>query len=368
MTTLLQRSTEFTPERALITGASAGLGHAFATRLGRQSVDLVLVARNTARLERLKSDLESQQPDLTIEIISADLATDAGIDVVRERLSDRNTPIDLLINNAGFGLKEPLDRSSLTAERQLFDVLAWAPLALSHSVLPVMLERQRGWILNVASLAGFLPSGTYAAAKSHTIMLARSINAQYRARGIVASALCPGFVRTEFHQRMALASTGVPWFAWAKPSRIVRDALRGLAAGKTVIVSDFRYRLIRPLLALVPDSLIDKYNVLHSRSQVTALAVTEERNDVPKQTEDPSIKDPELYEELRKDGNSKEKSARIANAAAASSRSKVGRTGGKSGSYDDWTKDELYRRAQELEISGRSKMNRDDLIHALRNH
>ncbi|MGO1570628.1 MAG: SDR family NAD(P)-dependent oxidoreductase, partial [Canibacter sp.] len=198
MTTLLQRSTEFTPERALITGASAGLGRAFATRLARQSVDLVLVARNTARLEKLKSDLESQQPDLTIEIISADLATDAGIDVVRERLSDRNTPIDLLINNAGFGLKEPLDRSSLTAERQLFDVLAWAPLALSHSVLPVMLERQRGWILNVASLAGFLPSGTYAAAKSHTIMLARSINAQYRARGIVASALCPGFVRTEF--------------------------------------------------------------------------------------------------------------------------------------------------------------------------
>ncbi len=250
------------PQRALVTGATAGLGREFAFQLASRGYETVLVARDAKRLSALAQELAAAFPHLETETLSADLATDAGIARVRERLSQPESPIDVLVNNAGSGLAADFHASPLADEKALLTLLAWAPLALSHAVLPSMRARGRGFILNVASLAGALPSGSYSAAKAHTINLSRALAARYRADGVRVTALLPGFVRTEFHDRMGVSAAGVPRIAWADARVVAREGLSALGRGRVVCVSDWRYRLVAPLIRAVPDRVIDRFNVL----------------------------------------------------------------------------------------------------------
>ncbi|UTX54488.1 SDR family NAD(P)-dependent oxidoreductase [Leucobacter aridicollis] len=244
--------------RALITGASAGLGTEFARQLAARQVDLVLVARDITRLERLAHVLRGRY-GVDVEVIAADLTVPASLDAVAARLADTERPVDILINNAGFGVYESFETSSLTDERRLHELLSWAPLRLAHAAVPGMLTRGQGWILNVASAAALMPSGTYGAAKSAVVSLSRSLHARYRARGVRVTALCPGLVATEFHERMGEDHLpALPRIAWADAGRVVSDGLRAVYSGKPMRVSDWRYRLARPLISVLPDRLLER--------------------------------------------------------------------------------------------------------------
>lgn len=240
--------------RALVTGASAGLGAEFARQLAGDGFALVLVARDADRLRALADELQAARA-VEIEVLSADLTDPADLERVAVRLADPSHPIDVLVNNAGFAVAEPMHASAIEDERRMHELLSWVPLRLAHAALPGMRARGRGGILNVASLAGRLPSGTYAAAKSQVITLSRSLHARYRRDGVAVTALLPGFVPTEFHQRMGVEPTGVPKAGWADASAVVREGLRGLRRRRGIVVSDWRYRLAAPLMLLVPDRI-----------------------------------------------------------------------------------------------------------------
>jgi uncharacterized protein len=240
--------------RALVTGASAGLGAEFARQLAADGFSLVLVARDEQRLRELADELAAVRA-VHVEVLAADLTDEDGLERVAARLADAAQPVDVLVNNAGFAVAEPFEASAIDDERRMHDLLSWVPLRLAHAALPGMRSRGRGGILNVASLAGRMPSGSYAAAKAQLIALSRSLHARYRRDGVSVTALLPGFVATEFHDRMGVSPDAVPEPAWADPSAVVRDGLRGLRKRRRIVVSDWRYRLAAPIIPLVPDSV-----------------------------------------------------------------------------------------------------------------
>lgn len=244
--------------RALITGASAGLGAEFARQLAPRGIDLVLVARDQPRLERLAHVLRSRY-DVVVEVLAADLTEPASLELVAERVAARDAPVDILINNAGFGVYAGFEASDIADERRMHELLSWVPLRLAHAAVPGMLERGSGWIMNVASAAAFMPSGTYGAAKNSTVSLSRSLSMRYRSRGVRVTALCPGLLATEFHERMGEDHLPtLPRIAWADTRRVAREGLRALHRGTPVLVSDWRYRLVRPLMAVLPDRMLER--------------------------------------------------------------------------------------------------------------
>ncbi|MES2172225.1 MAG: SDR family NAD(P)-dependent oxidoreductase, partial [Actinomycetota bacterium] len=197
---------------ALITGASAGLGAEFARQLAAQGYDLVLTARDGERL----SDLAATLPG-TAEVLTADLLSPAGLAKVEARVADAAKPIDLLVNNAGYGLQKSFAENSIDDEVDLAEILMVVPLRLTHAALSQMLPRASGTIVNVASVAGYTPRETYGAAKTWVLSFSRWANAFYRGKGITVTAIAPGFTRTEFHSRMGVTDVDdVPGFLWLK--------------------------------------------------------------------------------------------------------------------------------------------------------
>ena len=159
---------------ALVTGATAGIGESFAEFLAAQKYNLVIVARDQARLDE-RASRWSNQYGIDVEIIRADLSTEAGISKVESRLSDIGRPIEVLINNAGFGINKSFLASALDAENELLEVLVRAPMRFMHVLLPKMKERNSGIIINVSSVAGWIAGGTYSAAKSYLTVLTESL-------------------------------------------------------------------------------------------------------------------------------------------------------------------------------------------------
>lgn len=237
--------------RALVTGSTAGIGAEFARQLAAKHHDLVLVARNADRLEKMADELRSRY-SIAVEVMVADLQLPTGIAAVEARVESRENPVDVLVNNAGYGLRHPFDENVIDDERRLLDLLVTVPMRLSHAALRQMLPRRSGTIINIASVAGFVPRGTYGAAKAWLLSFSRWANIAYRARGVTVTAVAPGFVRTEFHERMAVRSDTVPAFLWLDVSTVVRIALRDVARGKAVSVPTLRYRIIVGLGRLLP--------------------------------------------------------------------------------------------------------------------
>ncbi len=249
---------------ALITGPTSGIGLAFAHQLAASGHDLVLVSRTAERLEKLAAELRATYGG-EAEVIVADLGKRDDLAAVEARLADAARPIDLLVNNAGLGLKEKFLDNSVEQEQYLLDVLVTAVLRLTHAALGPMVARGGGAIVNVSSVAGYLPRGTYSAAKAYVTSLSEWADLTYRDRGVRVMALLPGFTRTEFHSRMQVSQQSAPAWMWLDADRLVRDGLRDLARGRRVSVPSRRYKVLAAAAKYTPTDLQARFQGLGRR-------------------------------------------------------------------------------------------------------
>jgi short-subunit dehydrogenase len=240
---------------ALVTGATAGIGLSFAHQLAERGHDVVLVARDRVRLENVSDELTAKY-GVGTEILVADLADRAETGKVAERLADQARPVDLLVNNAGYSLKKRFLDNDISEEEAVFDVLARAVLVLSHAAAGAMRVRGHGAIVNVSSVASFITSGTYSAEKAFVTVFTEGLAAELAGSGVTATALCPGFTHTEFHDRAGLNMSSLPDFMWLDSDRLVRDCLADVAKGKVVSVPGAQYKAIVAGLRLVPRGLV----------------------------------------------------------------------------------------------------------------
>ncbi|WP_326598625.1 SDR family NAD(P)-dependent oxidoreductase [Streptomyces sp. NBC_01803] len=236
---------------ALVTGATAGIGAAFARRLARDRHDVVLVARDLEALRRQAAELHDRH-GIEAAVLSADLSTDDGIAAVEARLADPERPVDLLINNAGFGLKGGYLDVPMADELTMLKVHCEAVLRLTTAAARPMRERGRGGVVNVASVAAFLPRGTYGASKAWVVQFTEGAARDLAGSGVRLMALCPGFVRTEFHQRAGMTTDNIPGWMWLDADRVVDTALKDLARGRTVCIPDARYKVLMGAARLAP--------------------------------------------------------------------------------------------------------------------
>jgi hypothetical protein len=236
---------------ALITGATAGIGAAFARALASRGSDIVIVARD---VDRLTASAESiaREFGVSVEVLSADLSVTADLASVEARLMDPHRPISTLVNNAGFGVKGSFARTTIAEEQRMLDVLVTATLRLSHAVLPGMLERRAGAIVNVSSVAGWITGGTYSAAKAWVTVFSESLATECRGLGVQVTAVCPGYVRTEFHERAGMNMDGTPDWLWLNAKSVADKALRDSAAGKALSVTGLQYRVLAGALRHSP--------------------------------------------------------------------------------------------------------------------
>ncbi|MFI9063445.1 SDR family NAD(P)-dependent oxidoreductase [Streptomyces sp. NPDC053429] len=226
---------------ALITGASSGLGAAFARGLAAKGCDLVLVARDEDRLTAVAEEL-GRAFGTSCEVLPADLLDPAGCEKAAGRLADRTRPVDVLVNNAGFGLPAPFPYSPVEDEERMLDLLVKVPLRLTHAVLPGLRERRRGAVLNVASVAGLLPTGTYGAAKAWLTAFSESLRIDMEPYGVRVLAVVPGFTRTEFQERAGMDVSALRDAVWLEPAAVVDKALSDLARRRPVSITSRRYQ------------------------------------------------------------------------------------------------------------------------------
>jgi short-subunit dehydrogenase len=246
---------------ALVTGASAGIGEAFARLLAQEGYDLALSARRADRLEALAAELAGRY-GVEAFAAPADLARADGPQAVLDQVAARGRAIDVLINNAGYGLPGGYARTSWADQQAFLQVMVSAPCELAHKALPGMVERRFGRIVNVASVAGLLPGAAghtlYAAAKSLMIRFTESLHLEAAPHGVHVSALCPGFTRTEFHDAngtRAMADAAVPGWAWLKAGPVVQAGWRAVEANRPICVPGLQYKALCGLVKLVPEQL-----------------------------------------------------------------------------------------------------------------
>src|SRR5665647_625492 len=240
---------------ALVTGATSGIGLAFCRELAERGNDLVIVARRRARLENVSDELRARD-SVNVEILAAELSKRAQLRRVADRVADRDRPIDLLVNNAGFGTSRSFLKGELADEEAMFDVLCRAVLVLSHAGALSMKGRGRGAIVNVSSVAGFVPMGTYGAAKGWTLAFTQTLAHELAGSGVSATALCPGFTNTEMHERADIEKSRLPKGMWLEADRLVRDCLDDVKAGKVISVPGVQYKLIAGIAEVVPPALV----------------------------------------------------------------------------------------------------------------
>jgi len=226
---------------ALVTGASSGIGEELTRQLVAAGADVVVVARRAERLETLAAELAG------IEVLTADLSTRTGQDAVAARIADADRPVDLVVNNAGFGTSgafHELDPDRLADE---VEVNVAAVTRLSHAALAVMAPRRRGWLLNVASVAGFQPAprlAVYAATKAYVVSLSESLHQEAAGAGVHVSVLCPGLTKTEFQavSNTSHYQSSFPEFAWTTVEEVATAGLQGVAKGRAIIVPGVFYK------------------------------------------------------------------------------------------------------------------------------
>ena len=233
---------------ALITGASAGLGAEFARQLAAQGYHLILTARRKERLEALAAQL-SQQYGVRAEVLAADLADPDGVQAVVDTI--RAVPdLELLVNNAGFGLRDYFSAGGLQKHLDMIQVHVLAVMHLTHAALPGMRQRGRGGVINVSSMAAFIPARntTYSATKAYLVNFSQALQNELKGSGVRIQALCPGFTHTEFHETAELKDkfrrSKIPAILWLRAEKVVSDSLADLRRGKVVCVPGWVYNLL----------------------------------------------------------------------------------------------------------------------------
>jgi short-subunit dehydrogenase len=239
---------------ALVTGATSGIGAAFADRLAADGHDLVLVARGEQRLAESAARLRERYA-IDVEVLSADLTQVDQCATVERRLADTARPVSVLVNSAGFSLRRSFVRNALEDEQRLLDIHVRAVLRLTHAVLAGMVERGEGAVINVSSVAGEVPLGTYGAAKAWMTAFTEAVAAQLAGSGVRIMVTVPGFVRTELYQRMGMSTDHFPAVAWVRTEQVVDTALRDLTRGVVVSVPTLRYRAVTAALRLAPQTV-----------------------------------------------------------------------------------------------------------------
>jgi short-subunit dehydrogenase len=248
------------PKLALVTGATSGIGAAFARQLAARSYDLILVARDEPRLRAYAAEL-AEGHGVSAEAIAADLSTEAGMDAVVRPLTDLTRPVDLLVNNAGLSLNKSFVRSTIDDEERLLAVNVRAVMRLAHAVIPAMLSRGSGAVINVSSVSGFgavMPGSTYPASKAWVTNFSESLNLAVRGTGVRVQALCPGYTRTEFHARQGIDTSKFPRWMWLDADAVALHSLRDLGKGKAVSVPNWKYKIAVFGLRHLPKGLTQK--------------------------------------------------------------------------------------------------------------
>lgn len=242
---------------ALITGATAGIGREFAVQLAREGYNLTLVARDIERLTTLASELQSAQP-IAVTVLAADLSDDADTSRVVTHLAAH--PVDLLINNAGFGHAGRVGLMDHAKQDAMLRLHVLAVHRLTQAALPAMLERRSGSVIIVASVASFLTSAgnvNYCATKAYDRILAEGLALEAGPHGVYVQALCPGFTHTELHARAGVDKTRWPPWMWMSADRVVATSLAALRAGRpTVVVAGLVFRLLVFAMRFAPRWLV----------------------------------------------------------------------------------------------------------------
>ena len=240
--------------RALVTGASGGIGAAYARQLAEHGTDVVLVARRGDELERLAGELHARY-SVKCEVVAADLTTDDGIRAIEARVGD----VDLLVNNAGYGIARHLAEVDAAHVDGMIRLNVLALARLTRAALPGMLERDHGAIVNVSSVAGFQPSPSYAtynATKAFVTMLTEALALEVRGTGVRVQALCPGLTRTGVQAVAGESGTdGLPDVMWQEPDDVVRASLAGLRRNKVIVVSGVPNKLLVAGSSVLPNGL-----------------------------------------------------------------------------------------------------------------
>lgn len=251
---------------ALITGGTSGIGASFARQLAEHNYDLVLVARDKTRLDRTAAELHDRY-GVVVDTLPADLGQPADLQRVADRLADSEHPIEVLINNAGFGVHARLLDPDVSRHEVAIDVMIRAVLVLSNAAGRAMRERGRGGILNVSSTAGFVTMGSYSAIKAWVTTYTEALSNELAGSGVRVTVLCPGWVHTEFHERAGINASKIPAALWLEPDDLVRQALVDFDAGKVISLPSLRYKVLMSLARHAPRSLIRSVSKMMTSSR-----------------------------------------------------------------------------------------------------
>jgi short-subunit dehydrogenase len=261
-------STPDTRPLAIVTGASAGIGRVFCERLASRGHDLLVVARDGNRLEALKRELEERHP-VQVEVFPADLTIDTDVSLLIARIT-QSPQLALLVNNAGFGTRGPLINTSPARQEAMLRLHTVAPMRLCMAALPVLLSNGRGAIVNVSSVASFLFSAynvNYCATKAYLTSFSEGLAAELAGTGVRVQALCPGFTRSEFHQRMEVDTGDIPRWMWMSAEKVVDASLASLDRGHGVVcVPGLRYKFLVMLLRVTPHWIIARVTRRHAEA------------------------------------------------------------------------------------------------------
>jgi uncharacterized protein len=245
--------------RALVTGASTGLGAAFAEALAADGADLIVVARDAARLEALASKL-GRDHGADVQVLAADLTDPAGLGRVHDAVAG-DEQLDLLVNNAGFGTAGNFADLDPESEEREIRLNVLALVRLTRAALPGMLRRRCGAILNVSSMAAFQPApynATYGATKAYVNSFTEALAEEVRGTGVHVQALCPGFTRTEFQARAGIDASSIPALAWMEAGEVVAESLAALRRGGVVVVPGVANRATTALTSIIPRRLLTR--------------------------------------------------------------------------------------------------------------
>jgi short-subunit dehydrogenase len=244
---------------ALITGASVGIGEQFSRQLAERGYDVVLVARDRARLDALAKEIEAG--DGHAEVLAADLTDPDQLAAVEARART----VDLLVNNAGFGTFGPLHTLDVDTEAREVNLNIVALVRLTHAAAGAMVERGRGGILNVSSLAGFQPgpsNATYSATKAFVTSFTQAVHEELKGTGVSVTALCPGFTHTEFQERASAPASDVPGFMWQEAPEVARSGLDGVAKNRAVVIPGATNKIMGNLSAVTPHAITRRVGAL----------------------------------------------------------------------------------------------------------
>ena len=236
---------------ALVTGATSGIGEEFCWQLAAAHHDLVLVARRKEKLRKLAEDLR-QIAGVTAEVIVADLGVAGDVDRVAQRLLDEQSPVGLLVNNAGFALGCSFTDNTIEAEENALDVMVRAPMVLSYAALNAMRARGRGAIINVSSVASETGAGTYSAHKAWIRAFSEGLSEELRGSGITVTAVCPGPVHTNFFEAAGVDMSAAPQWLWATPEQVVSEALAAMRRGQVLVTPTPVYKVAMAAMRVAP--------------------------------------------------------------------------------------------------------------------